>query len=131
MLDTNICIYLIKLHPNGLVARVQSMPIEEIAISTVTVAELEYGVANSQYPEANRLSLVEFLSPFKILDFAQAAAFEYGQIRYELKRKGMIIGPMDLLLAAHAVAEDLTLVTNNEKEFRRVHQLKVENWAQE
>lgn len=131
MLDTSICIYLIKMHPNSLVARVQSMSIEEIAISTMTIAELEYGVANSKYPEANRLSLVEFLSPFEILEFTQAAAFEYGQIRYELKRKGMNIGPMVLLIAAHAVAENLTLVTNNEREFRRVHQLRVENWTRE
>jgi len=73
--------------------------------------------------------LVEFLSRFKILEFTQTAAFEYGRIRYELKRRGVMIGPMDLLIAAHSIAENLTLFTNNEKEFRRVSHLRVENWT--
>ena len=109
--------------------RVQSKPPGEIAISTITLAELEYGIARRQYPDRNRVALLEFLLPFTILDFDPIASAEYGCIRSLLESQGKPIGPVDLLLAAQAKAHDLVLVTNNEKEFRRIAGLQVENWA--
>jgi tRNA(fMet)-specific endonuclease VapC len=131
LLDTNICICLIKKQPESVVRQMQSKEIEQVGISTITLSELEYGVAKSQYTERNRVALLEFLTPFRILDFDQAAAHEYGHIRTFLEEKGQLIGPMDLLIAAHAIARNLVLVTNNEREFRRVPALKIENWAAE
>lgn len=107
------------------------MELEQVGISAVTLAELEYGVAKSQYPERNSVALVEFLTPFRVLDFDQAAAHEYGQIRRSLEEKGQPIGPMDLLIAAHAIANNLVLVTNNEREFERVPLPGLENWTNE
>jgi tRNA(fMet)-specific endonuclease VapC len=129
LLDTNICIYIINRRSPSVLKRIQARQPEQIAISTVTVAELEYGVAQSRQPDQNRVALLEFLLPFEILDFDQMAALEYGQIRSSLEKKGRPIGPMDMLLAAQAKSRDLVLVTNNEKEFRRVDGLRVENWA--
>jgi tRNA(fMet)-specific endonuclease VapC len=129
LLDTNICIYLIKSQSRSLIARVQREPLEEIGISSLTVAELEYGAAKSRRPTDTRIALVEFLSPFRIVDFSESAAYEYGRVRAELERTGQIIGPMDLLIAAHALAENAILITNNEREFRRVSGLRLENWT--
>ncbi len=129
LLDTNICIYLIKQHPQSVVEKIRSVPIETICVSTITLAELEHGVAKSKYPERNKLTLLEFLTPFRILDFDDLAAAEYGRIRTRLESQGRTIGPMDLLIAAHAVSKHLVLVTNNIREFRRVEQLQLENWV--
>ncbi len=129
LLDTNICIYLIKKRPQIVVERLRSRSIEEIGISTITISELDHGVEKSASPEQNRIALVEFLTPFCILEYDQLAAYEYGRIRSRLEKEGQIIGPMDLLIAAHAVAENVILVTNNEKEFNRVSGIKTENWA--
>jgi tRNA(fMet)-specific endonuclease VapC len=129
LLDTNICIYIIKKKPPVVLKQVESKQPGQIAISTITLAELEYGIARSQYPDRNRVALLEFLLPFTILDFDQAASAQYGHIRSLLESKGRPIGPMDLLLAAQAKAHGLVLVTNNEKEFKRVKGLRVENWA--
>ena len=101
-----------------------------MCISSVTYGELMHGVEKSMAPEKNRLAISLFLSPIAVLDFSAKAAEEYGKIRAELERKGMPIGPMDLLIAAHAKAEGLTLVTNNTREFCRVENLPVEDWAQ-
>ena len=128
LLDTNTCIYVINKKPTAVVERIQTKRPEQIAISTVTQAELEYGIARSKHPEQNRVALLEFLLPFLILDFDQMAAVQYGLIRSYLESKGKPIGPMDLLLAAQARSRDLVLVTNNEKEFRRIEGLKIENW---
>lgn len=129
LLDTNICIYIIKKKPTVVLKRVQSKQPAEIAISTITLAELDYGIARSRYPDRNRVALLEFVLPFTILGFDQPAAAEYGHIRSSLESKGKPIGPMDLLLAAQAKSRDLILVTNNEKEFKRIDGLRVENWA--
>jgi len=131
LLDTNICIYIIKRKPAVVLKHVVSKQPGEIAISTITLAELEYGVARSRYPDRNRVALLEFALPFTILDFDQAAAAEYGRIRSLLESRGMPMGPMDLLLAAQATAHDLTIVTNNEKEFTRAEGLRVENWTKQ
>jgi tRNA(fMet)-specific endonuclease VapC len=129
LLDTNICIYIIKKKPAAVLKQVQAKQPGEIAISTITVAELEYGVARSHYPDRNRVALLEFLLPFTVLDFDPFASVEYGRIRALLESKGKPIGPMDLLLAAQAKSHNLILVTNNEKEFRRIDGLRIENWA--
>jgi len=129
LLDTNICIYLIRKKPAAVLKRLRTYEPEEIAISTITLAELEYGIARSQYPERNRIALLEFLLPLAILDFDQKACSHYGRIRAALAAKGRPIGPMDLLLAAQAASRDLTLVTNNEREFRRIDALRIENWT--
>ena len=129
MLDTNICIYTIKRKPSSVVARIRRTKLEEICLSTMTLSELEYGVAKSSSPDRNRLALLAFLTPFRILDFDQAAAAEYGRIRSALERKGMVIGPMDLLIAAHAKSCNLILVSNNIGEFARIDGLKTENWV--
>jgi tRNA(fMet)-specific endonuclease VapC len=128
LLDTNTCIYVINKRPPSAIRRIQTKKPEDIAISTITEAELEYGITRSKYPERNRIALLEFLFPFLLLDFDQMSAVQYGQIRSLLESKGRPIGPMDMLLAAQAKSRDLVLVTNNEKEFRRVEGLKIENW---
>jgi tRNA(fMet)-specific endonuclease VapC len=129
LLDTNICIYIIRKKPPAVLKRVQAKKPGQVAISTITLVELEYGIARSQYPDRNRIALLEFLFPFTILDFDQKACAAYGRIRASLGSKGKPIGPMDLLLAAQATSHDLILVTNNEKEFRRIDGLRIENWA--
>jgi len=129
LLDTNICIYVIRKQPAVVLRQVQARQPGEIAISTITLAELEYGIARSHHPDRNRVALLEFLLPFTILDFDQMASAEYGRIRSLLESKGRPVGPMDLLLAAQAKSHSLILVTNNEKEFRRIDGLRVENWA--
>ena len=129
LLDTNICIYIINKKPPAVVKRIQSKQLEQIAISSITIAELEYGIVRSRYPDRNRIALLEFLFPFMILDFDQMASVVYGWIRSFLESKGKPIGPMDLLLAAQAKSRNMILVTNNEKEFNRIDGLQTENWA--
>jgi tRNA(fMet)-specific endonuclease VapC len=129
LLDTNTCIYIINKKPPSAVGRIRSKQPDEIAVSTITIAELEYGAYRSKHVDQNRIALLEFLVPFVILDFDQSAAAVYGSIRTSLEQKGTPIGPMDLLLASQAMSQHLILVTNNEREFRRVVGLQTENWA--
>lgn len=130
MLDTNICIYAIKHKPEAVIRRFLQHDPEEMCISAVTYGELMHGVEKSLAVEKNRLAISLFLSPITVLDFSARAAEEYGKIRAELERKGRPIGPMDMLIAGHARAERLILVTNNTREFCRVEGLLVEDWAQ-
>jgi len=129
LLDTNICIYIINKKPASVIKRIQTKQPEQIAISTITQAELEYGIARSRNVDQNRIALLEFLFPFLLIDFDQMAAVQYGLIRASLESRGKPIGSMDMLLAAQAVSRDLILVTNNEKEFHRIEGLKLENWV--
>lgn len=129
MLDTNICIYIIKKKPWSVIEKLQTKMDEGISISSITLAELEYGVAWSDHQQKNQEALAQFLSLPTILSFDEPAAAHYGVIRTDLRRKGTPIGPLDELIAAHALACDLTLVTNNTKEFARVPGLKLENWV--
>jgi tRNA(fMet)-specific endonuclease VapC len=129
LLDTNICIYAIKKKSEDLLEKLSRNLENGILISSLTVAELEFGVSNSQFPEKNRFSLLEFLSIFTILDFRETDAIPYGEIKTYLRKKGTIIGPIDLLLAAQALSNDLVLVTNNTKEFSRIENLKIEDWS--
>lgn len=129
LLDTNICIYLIKRKPPSVIERLSTLAIEEVAISSITIAELQYGIYKSQYPERNRTALLEFLLPFALLDFDQDAAREYGMVRTQVESQGTPIGAMDMLIAAHARSQSLIMVTNNVQEFQRVEDLTVENWS--
>ena len=128
LLDTNICIYIIKKQYPEVVAKLVKTGFENIAISSITLAEMEFGAANSNRSFEAQAALLEFILPFEILDFNSDAASCYGKIRKELKDKGQPISDMDLLIASIAMTNNLTLVTNNEKEFRRIPELKVENW---
>ena len=130
LLDTNICIYIIKKKPADVLMALKTKSKKDIYISSITIAELEYGIAKSQFPEKNKIALIEFLSIFNILPFDDNDAVDFGEIKKELEKKGKIIGPMDLLLAAQAKSKKLILVTNNTKEFERVEGLKIENWLQ-
>jgi tRNA(fMet)-specific endonuclease VapC len=129
LLDTNICIYIIRQKPPMVLERLQKLTVAEIGVSIITLAELEYGVAKSSFPERNRMALLRFAAPFKVVPFSEAAAVFYGKVRADLEKNGQIIGPYDLLIGAQALAEKLILVTNNEREFRRIPGLAVENWV--
>ena len=131
MLDTNICIYTIKKKPPMILRRFMSHNSEELCISSITYAELVHGVEKSQAVDRNSLALALFLSPITILSFDDRAAEEYGKIRVDLERRGTPIGPMDMLIAGHAKAAGLTLVTNNTREFQRVSDLPLEDWSME
>ena len=128
MLDTNICIYIIKNKPLNVRKKLESYNFGEIAISSITVSELYYGVYKSSKQEQNLLSLNNFLSPFNIIEFDIECALAYGKVRAELENKGQIIGYMDMLIASCSLAKNFTLITNNLKEFKRIKGLKVENW---
>jgi len=127
LLDTNICIYLINERPKKVLAHFKRHALNDIGLSSITVSELQFGVAKSGSLK-NRAALEAFLLPFQIVDYDANAAMVYGDIRAALEKRGKTIGPLDMLIAAHALSRQLVLVTNNEKEFSRVGQLKVENW---
>ena len=129
MLDTNICIYLIKHKPPQVFEKLQEHNPDEICISAVTYAELVHGVEKSKAVERNRLALTILLSNIEILDFDMKAAEEYGRIRADLEKKGTPIGPLDMMIAGHAKSLDYTIVTNNVGEFKRVEGLQYENWV--
>ena len=128
MLDTNICIYIIKHKPESVYRRLMKIRPEDVCISSITYSELSYGVEKSEQKDRNRLALTLMLSNIEILEFDTAAAEEYGNIRARLEKTGTLIGSLDMLIAAHAKASGCTLVTNNLKEFSRVEGLKAENW---
>lgn len=130
MLDTNICIYAIKNKPENVLKKFKENMQEGLCISVVTLAELEYGVEKSSNPEKNTAALLQFVSLLDIIPFDNDAALEYGKICAYLHKKGMPIGTMDMLIAAHAKSQDLILVTNNVREFERVTDLKIENWVE-
>jgi tRNA(fMet)-specific endonuclease VapC len=128
MLDTNICIDIIKERPRSVLDRFKDHAVGDIGISVVTLAELEYGVSGSSRPARNRQALDQFVSPLEIAAFERQTTAEYGRLRAALEKKGQMIGSMDLLIAAHAVSLDVRLVTHNSREFGRVPGLKIENW---
>ena len=129
MLDTNICIYAMKNKPEKVLQRLKEEINDGVCISSITLAELEYGMKHSSNPAKNEQALLRFLLPFDVLPFGAAAASEYGEIRAYLQKAGTPIGAMDMLIAAHAKSEDIVLVTNNTREFDRVVGLELENWA--
>lgn len=129
LIDTNICIYIMNKRPPEVIYRFKNIEVGQIGISAITVSELNYGASKSNLRKQNFKRLEEFLAPFEIIPYSQRASKYYGEIRSLLESQGNVIGPLDLLIAAHALSEDLTLVTNNEKEFKRIKSLKVENWV--
>lgn len=127
LLDTNILIALSKERP-GVAARLASIHANNILLSAIVVAEIEYGIAKSTLREHNRRVFDTLLAGIQIIPFDEAAARLYGPIRAELERSGQLIGPYDLMIAAQALSQDAVLVTDNLGEFRRVAGLAVENW---
>lgn len=130
MLDTNICIYLIKHKPESVFLKLKEHDPSDICISSVTYAELVHGVEKSQAVAKNRLALILFLSNIEIMDFDTLAAELYGAIRADLEKAGKPIGPLDMMIAGHAMALNYIIVTNNVKEFQRVQGLEIENWVE-
>ena len=130
MLDTNICIYAIKHKPEKVFQKLQEVEPEDVCVSSVTYAELVHGVEKSAAVEKNRLALSMLLASIEILDFDVDAADCYGKIRADLEKKGTPIGLLDMMIAGHAQSLGYTVVTNNVKEFSRVSNLKIENWAE-
>ena len=129
LLDTDIASYAMKKTSQKVLDRLSQTATTDIYISSIVLAELEFGVAASPRPLQDRARLDLFLSYAEVLDFPGQAAREYGQIRAELKQRGAMIGANDMLIAAHARCLGFTLVTNNTREFSRVPGLKIENWA--
>jgi len=128
MLDTDICVYAIKLQA-GVLNEILAVGREHICVSVISEAELRTGSAKSAAPLKSLRFLENFLRPLPIIEFTSSDARVYAHLRARLERAGTPIGALDLLIAAHALSRDLTLVTNNEREFRRVGGLRVENWA--
>ena len=129
MLDTNICIYMIKQKPRQVIEKLISMNKADLCISSITYSELLYGAEKSLNIAKNLLALTMFLSNIEILPYDENASVDYGFIRSDLVKKGKPIGPLDMLIAAHAASLRMILVTNNEKEFERVKGLNIENWT--
>ena len=129
LLDTNICIYIIKKKPAEVLERFKNLTIGDVGISSITLAELQYGIEKSSNSLKNREALEKFLTPIEIVDFGFEATIEYGRIRAELEKKGIPIGPLDTLIASQAKSLDVILVTNNVREFERIPGLKIENWT--
>ena len=129
MLDTNTVAYAINKRPPSVLEKLLQHSPDEICISSITMAELEYGIHNSSKPEQNRIALMMFLSDISVLPFDSNCTFEYGKLRHKLKIQGNIIGANDMLIAAHAKSLGLTLVTHNTKEFSRISDLKLEDWV--
>ena len=129
LLDTNICIYLIKNHPPQVLESFQQHSLADVAISSITVYELEYGVAKSQQQRKSEQALTNFLAPVTIMNVDKNVARQAAGIRADLERKGSPLGPNDLLIAGQALAQDLILVTNNLREFERIQGLTIENWV--
>ena len=130
MLDTNICIYAIKHKPKQVFLKLQKHDPSEICISSVTYAELVYGVEKSQSVEKNRVALALLLANIEIMNFDSSAAESYGLIRADLEKRGKPIGSLDMMIAGHAKSLGYTVVTNNTREFIRVNGLNLENWTE-
>ncbi len=129
LLDTNICIFLIKKKNLRLIEKLRKNYDKGIFISALTLAELEFGVENSEHKEKNRISLIEFLTIFEILNFEQKDTQAFGLIKSNLRKSGNMIGAVDALLAAQSISRNLIFITNNTKEFKRIENLKIEDWT--
>ena len=127
MLDTNICIYVMKTYPQNLREKFNALA-EQLCISSITLGELHYGAEKSARRELNLMAIEQFVARLDVLAFGNKAAAHYGQVRAELERAGTPCGPHDMQIGAHARSEGLIIVTNNRKEFDRMSGLRVENW---
>ncbi|KAF0152494.1 MAG: PilT protein domain-containing protein [Ignavibacteria bacterium] len=130
LLDTNICIYIIKKKPKAVLTRFARLKPESVAISSITIAELYYGISKSSKPNENTIALEQFLLPLIQIEYSKNDGHSYGKIRADLEKEGKMIGAMDLLIASQAVSRNLILVTNNEREFKRINDLHIENWVE-
>ena len=130
MLDTNICIYTIKQKPIEVLNRFKQEISDGLCISAITLAELKHGIEKSVKPERNELALAQLLAALTVIPFDDLAAVEYGKIGAYLQKQGTPIGTMDMLIAASALSEGMTLVTNNTREFERIPELSLENWVE-
>ena len=129
MLDTNMCIYIIKQKPKKVINNFKKLSFSEVGISSIVLSRLEYGVVKSTKPTQNRLALTQFLAPLEMLPYDDIAAFYYGKLHAHLQKMGTPIGSLDMLIAAHTLSVGCSLVTNNASEFQRVPRLKILNWA--
>lgn len=129
LLDTCICVEIIRGRSRSVLSRLRSFPPGSVGISSITLAELEFGVARSSNPARNQLALAQFCAPLSLLPFDNNAASAYGAVRHGLEQSGTPVGPLDTLIAAHALSLGVPLVTANEREFRLVKGLRVENWT--
>jgi len=129
MLDTDTCSYIMKRSNDAVLKRLRKVPVNDVCISVITKSELLYGVELSPRRRQDETALTAFLSYVEVLDFPDRASAHYATIRADLKKQGTMIGANDLFIAAHARCLDLTLVTNNTREFQRVRNLAIENWA--
>jgi len=129
MLDTNTCIYIIKRKPANVIKRFRQTEISQIGISSITLSELLYGVSKSSKPEQNKIALMQFIAPLEILPYDDEAAQYYGDLRTHLEKQGTPIGSLDMLIAAHALSIACILITNNEREFIRIPNIKIDNWV--
>ncbi|MDA8335114.1 MAG: type II toxin-antitoxin system VapC family toxin [Peptococcaceae bacterium] len=129
MLDTNICIYLIKSKSKLLLDRFKQCKPGEVGISTVTLAELRFGVAKSKFLKQNTAALNAFLPPLEIASFDEQAAGVYGMVRAELEAAGTPIGPLDTMIGGHALSLGASLISNNVGELGRIKDLQVLDWS--
>jgi tRNA(fMet)-specific endonuclease VapC len=129
LLDSNICIYIINNRPKQVVEHIKKLKIHQVKLSAISLAELEYGVSKSRARDKNRQALIDFATPFDIIEFNDTDAEVFGIIRADLEKRGLVIGPYDMQIAAQAITRDLVLVTNNTAEFSRIPNLKLENWV--
>lgn len=129
LLDTNICIYIIKQQPATVIKHFLEYQVGDIGISSITLSELRYGVAKSTHREKNAKALDEFIIPLEVVSFDEDAAHAYGDIRATLEKSGTPIGAMDMLIAAHAVSLGIPLVTNNTREFARIPDINIIDWT--
>lgn len=129
LLDTNICIYLIRQRSREALRRFEEFEVGEVGVSVITVSELRYGAEKSARPEQNREALEQFLLPLEVLGFSSEATVSYGRLRAAIEKQGTPIGPLDTLIAAHALSLGAILVTNNTREFERVPGLQIEDWT--
>ena len=128
LLDTDTCIYALKQN-ESVIGRLLAAPREDVVVSVITEAELRTGAAKSSNPSTTLRRVENFLRPMTLIEFTSDDAAAYATVRAKLERAGTPIGPLDTLIASQAVARKLTLVSNNEREFRRVAGLSVENWS--
>ncbi len=129
MLDTDICSYILRERPIEVLEHFETLEMDQLCISVVTYAELIYGVEHSSSKKINRSIVDQFVKHLSVINWDKKAAEHYGNIREFLQVKGNVIGAMDMMIAAHARSQKMILVTNNEKHFKRVPKLKVENWT--
>lgn len=129
LLDTNICIYIIKNKPSQVIEKFKAINADQVFISSITISELRYGCEKSSFPKKNHLALDDFLTPLNILGYTEDDGNVYGVIRAYTEKKGIVVGGMDLMIAAQSINQRCILITNNTREFERIPGIQLENWV--